>query len=117
MKRKIALITGITGQDGSYLAEFLLKKNYKDYVKHLRIQEPQIAFKNTSNLYFNKLKPSTWLTEFINFNGSNNKFEIIYNSKMLSKNILKYREIYNFLLLSEYDEVTKLNNNEIKELY
>ena len=28
MKQKIALITGITGQDGSYLAEFLLKKNY-----------------------------------------------------------------------------------------
>ena len=28
MKRK-ALITGITGQDGSYLAEFLLKKNYE----------------------------------------------------------------------------------------
>ena len=28
MKQKIALIFGITGQDGSYLAEFLLKKNY-----------------------------------------------------------------------------------------
>ena len=27
MKR--ALITGITGQDGSYLAEFLLKKGYE----------------------------------------------------------------------------------------
>ena len=27
-KKKIALIIGITGQDGSYLAEFLLKKNY-----------------------------------------------------------------------------------------
>ena len=27
-KKKIALITGITGQDGSYLAEFLLSKNY-----------------------------------------------------------------------------------------
>ena len=26
--KKTALITGITGQDGSYLAEFLLKKNY-----------------------------------------------------------------------------------------
>ena len=26
--KKIALITGITGQDGSYLAEFLLEKNY-----------------------------------------------------------------------------------------
>jgi GDPmannose 4,6-dehydratase len=28
-KNKIALITGITGQDGSYLAEFLLKKGYE----------------------------------------------------------------------------------------
>ena len=28
MKKKIALITGINGQDGSYLAEILLKKNY-----------------------------------------------------------------------------------------
>ena len=27
-KIKVALITGITGQDGAYLAEFLLKKNY-----------------------------------------------------------------------------------------
>ena len=27
-KKKIALITGITGQDGSILADFLLKKNY-----------------------------------------------------------------------------------------
>ena len=26
--KKIALITGITGQDGSYLAQFLLDKNY-----------------------------------------------------------------------------------------
>jgi GDPmannose 4,6-dehydratase len=30
MQRK-ALITGITGQDGSYLAEFLLEKNYRVY--------------------------------------------------------------------------------------
>ena len=29
MKRKKAIITGITGQDGSYLAELLLKKNYQ----------------------------------------------------------------------------------------
>ena len=28
MKKKVALIFGITGQDGSYLAEILLKKNY-----------------------------------------------------------------------------------------
>ena len=29
MRKKKALITGITGQDGSYLAEFLLKKGYE----------------------------------------------------------------------------------------
>ena len=29
MKKKIALITGISGQDGAYLAKFLLQKNYK----------------------------------------------------------------------------------------
>jgi GDPmannose 4,6-dehydratase len=28
MKNKVALITGVTGQDGAYLSEFLLKKNY-----------------------------------------------------------------------------------------
>ena len=27
--RKVALITGVTGQDGSYLAEFLLEKGYE----------------------------------------------------------------------------------------
>ena len=29
MPKKIALITGISGQDGAYLARFLLKKKYK----------------------------------------------------------------------------------------
>lgn len=28
MPKKVALVTGITGQDGAYLAEFLLRKNY-----------------------------------------------------------------------------------------
>jgi GDPmannose 4,6-dehydratase len=31
MNQKIVLITGITGQDGSYLADFLLEKGYKVY--------------------------------------------------------------------------------------
>ena len=29
MKKKTALITGVSGQDGAYLAKFLLKKKYK----------------------------------------------------------------------------------------
>ena len=28
---KVAIITGISGQDGSYLAELLIKKKYKVY--------------------------------------------------------------------------------------
>ncbi len=51
-KRKVALITGVTGQDGSYLAELLIRKNYEvhgmvrrastfntDRIKHL-FQDP-----------------------------------------------------------------------------
>ena len=49
MSRRRALITGITGQDGSYLAEFLLERDYEvhgmvrrsstekfDRIEHLR---------------------------------------------------------------------------------
>ena len=37
-----ALITGITGQDGSYLAEFLLEKGYKVHgiVRHVALEDP-----------------------------------------------------------------------------
>ncbi len=38
MKR--ALITGITGQDGAYLADFLLKKGYKVYGSYRRLSTP-----------------------------------------------------------------------------
>jgi GDPmannose 4,6-dehydratase len=39
---KHALITGITGQDGSYLAEFLLEKGYKVYGTVRRLSTPNI---------------------------------------------------------------------------
>ena len=57
---KTALITGITGQDGAYLAEFLLKKGYEvhgikrrsssfntDRIDHLYLDphEPNVKFK------------------------------------------------------------------------
>ncbi|MCO7124205.1 GDP-mannose 4,6-dehydratase [Sporolactobacillus shoreicorticis] len=38
MKR--ALVTGVTGQDGSYLAEFLLQKGYKVYALRRRTSSP-----------------------------------------------------------------------------
>ena len=56
--KKIALITGVTGQDGAYLSEFLLKKGYKvhglkrraslfntDRIDHL-YQDPHVDNKN-----------------------------------------------------------------------
>jgi GDPmannose 4,6-dehydratase len=37
---KTALITGITGQDGAYLAQFLIKKGYKVYGTYRRLSSP-----------------------------------------------------------------------------
>jgi GDPmannose 4,6-dehydratase len=61
---KKALITGITGQDGSYLAEFLLKKNYEVHgvlrrsssfntgrIEHLYIEEYIEDMHNDKNFY------------------------------------------------------------------
>lgn len=61
---KKALITGITGQDGSYLAEFLLKKNYEIHgvlrrsssfntgrIEHLYIEEYIEDMHNDKNFY------------------------------------------------------------------
>ena len=31
---KVAFITGVTGQDGAYLSEFLLKKGFLDNIVH-----------------------------------------------------------------------------------
>lgn len=41
-KKRKALITGITGQDGSYLAEFLLEKDYKVYGIARRVSNPNL---------------------------------------------------------------------------
>ena len=43
MKRKTALITGITGQDGSYLAELLLEKDYAVHgiTRRIAMEDPE----------------------------------------------------------------------------
>lgn len=76
MNNKVALITGITGQDGSYLAEFLLEKGYEVHgikrrsslfntqrVDHI-YQDPHI--KNTKfHLHYGDLTDSSNLTRII----------------------------------------------------
>lgn len=73
---KIALITGITGQDGAYLAEFLLKKGYvvhglkrrsslfnTDRIDHL-YQDPHVQNKNFV-LHYGDLTDSTNLIRIV----------------------------------------------------
>ncbi len=73
---KVALITGITGQDGSYLAEFLLKKGYRvhgikrrsslfntDRIDHL-YQDPHIKDRNLI-LHYGDMTDSMNLTKII----------------------------------------------------
>ena len=45
MDKKIALITGINGQDGSYLSEFLIEKGYEVHgtLKRNSVAENQTA--------------------------------------------------------------------------
>ena len=74
--QKVALITGITGQDGSYLAEFLLEKGYivhgikrraslfnTERVDHL-YQDPHIDHRNFV-LHYGDLSDSSNLTRII----------------------------------------------------
>ena len=55
MSKKIALITGINGQDGSYLSEFLLKKGYE---VHGTLKRNSVAENQTARLdnIFNQIK-------------------------------------------------------------
>ena len=75
-KQKVALITGVTGQDGSYLAEFLLEKGYVVHgikrrassfntqrVDHL-YQDPHIDHRNFV-LHYGDLSDSSNLTRII----------------------------------------------------
>ena len=76
---KVALITGITGQDGSYLSEFLLKKGYEVHGIHRRS-----SLSNTGRiehlldkitLHYGDLTDSTSLIRIINLT----KPDEIYN--------------------------------------
>ena len=59
MKKKVALIFGITGQDGSYLADFLLKKNYEFH--GVKIKSSSINTSRVDHIYENKKIKSFYL--------------------------------------------------------
>ena len=77
--RRIALITGITGQDGYYLADLLLKKNYEVYG----------TYKHQGNSNYNRFKNDFKRVKI--FKCDNSNYESIYN--LIDS--LKPNEIYN----------------------
>ena len=87
---KIALITGITGQDGSYLAEFLLKKN--KIIGTFSTKKPKLN-------KINKLNLKKIIFEKLNIN----------NTSQISKLLKKYKinEFYNLASQSYVDKSFK----------
>ena len=80
MDKKVALITGITGQDGSYLAEFLIEKGYEVHgvlrrsssfntgrIEHLYLDEWVRDMKKTRlvNLHWGDMTDSSSLVRII----------------------------------------------------
>jgi GDPmannose 4,6-dehydratase len=86
MKLKKALITGITGQDGSYLAEFLLKKNY--IVHGIKRKSSSFNTSRIDHIYENKKNRNNFYLHYGDLLDSNSLTKII--------NKIKPNEIYNF---------------------
>ena len=84
-KRKKALITGITGQDGSYLAELLLKKNY--IVHGVIRKSSSFNTGRIDHIYVDPHNKTNFYLHYGDLTDSNN----IYN--LISK--VKPDEIYN----------------------
>jgi len=84
MKKK-ALITGITGQDGSYLAEFLLKKNY--IVHGIKRKASSFNTNRIDHIFENSKYKSRFFLHYGDLTDSDSIFQII--------NKVRPNEIYN----------------------
>ena len=90
---KVALITGITGQDGSYLAELLLSKEY--FVWGIIRRSSSINTKRIDHLYHNK----KLILKYGDLTDSSNLLHILENIKTTYKD-LERLEIYNLAAMS-----------------
>ena len=80
---KKALITGITGQDGSYLAELLLKKGYKVYGLQRRSSYPNTS--RIDHLYDNaKYSEFATIAVIVLFKPSVSSVNFVYSMLELS---------------------------------
>ena len=79
---RVALITGVTGQDGAYLAKFLLEKGYKVFG----------TFRRVSNPNFQRLE----------------QLSIINNVELIPFDLLDQSSIINALKITKPDEIYNL---------
>jgi GDPmannose 4,6-dehydratase len=77
---KKALITGITGQDGSYLAEFLLKKNYEVHGLR-RYSSTENKLKNLQDIVNNKNLVKNFYLHYGDITDTDSIYRIIQETK------------------------------------
>ena len=91
---KVALITGITGQDGSYLSELLLEKEYK--VWGIIRRSSSINTKRIDHLYENK----NLILRHGDLTDGTNLLQLCYEIKNTYNNELTRLEVYNLGAMS-----------------
>ncbi len=80
MKKKTALIFGVTGQDGSYLAEFLLKKNY--IVHGVKRRSSSINTQRVDHIYQDPHESKrNFFLHYGDITDSTSVFKVISNTK------------------------------------
>ena len=97
--KKIALITGITGQDGSYLAEFLLKKGYSVHglVRRVAAEDKSHRFWRLKSFikpihlglsFINNLNPVSYLKmSKSDYKAENNSGDLKYEYGLLAQEV------------------------------
>ena len=75
LKLEIVLITGITGQDGSYLAELLLKKNY--IVNGLIRKSSSFNTSRLDHIYIDPHNKTNFFLHYGDLTDSNSIYNII----------------------------------------
>lgn len=101
---KKALITGIAGQDGSYLAELLLEKGYEVFgvVRRVAIEDTEHKLKNISHL-FDRVQ--------LRVASLDNVFSVIKAVKDIVPDECYHLASSSFVSYSFEDEISILNNN------
>ena len=79
MTKKTALITGVTGQDGSYLTDFLLKKNYK--VIGVKRRSSSFNTKRIDHVYNDIKQVKNFIPYYGDLTDSSNLLRIIQDTK------------------------------------